>query len=496
MDQYEINFPEQPEMENQSAPQQPMPESVSKQAEPVSQPVYEQPVSQPRKDSPFADSPYVMNHQPQYQYSAPQTPPAAKPKKKGSGKVWKVLLSCLLVVALVAAGCGITAYGIHNYWVRINNRNVEYIQGLASEIENLKQQINDNSFTGNGNSVSGSTNVSADGLTPAQVYAKCVNSVVAISARVTGVQGTGASSGSGFIISEDGYIVSNYHVVDGATSLTITTHNGEQYTAVVVGYDDGNDFALLKAEATGLMPVKLGKSSALIVGDQVVAIGNPLGELSATLTVGYVSGKDRTITTDGTVINMIQTDAAINPGNSGGPLFNMKGEVVGITTAKYSGTTSSGASIEGIGFAIPIDDVESKITEIQENGYVSTPYMGIEVTNQFDGMGVYVAGVEKGGAAELAGVKVGDLIVKMGDTNVTTLASLTPAVKKYKVGDTTTLTVYRSGKLLELTITFGEKPHGEVQLPQQETQAPTQSTVPEDGNFKEWWDRFFGEGNS
>ena len=496
MDQYEINFPEQPEMENQPIPQQPIPEDVHEQTEYTSQPVFEQPVMQTRKESPFADSPYVMYHQPQYQYSALQTPSEAKPKKKRSGKVWKVLLSSLLVVALVAAGCGITAYGVHNYWVGINNRNVEYINGLANQIEELKQQIKDNSFTGNGNSVSGSTNVSADGLTPGQVYAKCVNSVVAISARVTGAQGTGSSTGSGFIISKDGYIVSNYHVVEGAASLTVTTHRGEQYTAVVVGYDDSNDFALLKAEATDLTPVKLGNSSNLIVGDQVVAIGNPLGELSATLTVGYVSGKDRTITTTGTVINMIQTDAAINPGNSGGPLFNMKGEVVGITTAKYSGTTSSGATIEGIGFAIPIDDVKGKVTEILENGYISTPYMGIEVTNQFDGMGVYVAGVEKGGAAEAAGIKVGDLIVKMGDTDVTTLASLTPAIKKYKVGDTTTLTVYRSGKLLELTLTFGEKPHGEVQLPQEETQEPTQSTVPGKGDFKDWWDHFFGDGSN
>ena len=483
MEQYETNFPEQPE--NQPVSQQP-----------TAEPAFETFENQSRKDSPFADSPYVMNHQPQYQYNATQTPPETKPKKKGSGKAWKVLLSCLLVVALVAAGCGITAYGVHNYWVGINNRNVDYINGLAQQIEDLKQQIKDNSFTGNGNSVSGSTNVSANGLTPGQVYAKCVNSVVAISAKVSSIQGTGDSSGSGFIISEDGYIVSNYHVVEGATFLTVTTHSGEQYAVTVVGYDDSNDFALLKADAAGLTPVKLGKSSSLIVGDQVVAIGNPLGELSATLTVGYVSGKDRTITTDGTVINMIQTDAAINPGNSGGPLFNMKGEVVGITTAKYSGTTSSGASIEGIGFAIPIDDVESKITEIQENGYVSTPYMGIQVTNQFDGMGVFVSSVEKGGAADAAGMKAGDLIVKMGDTNVTTMASLTPAMKKYKVGDTTTVTVYRSGKLLELTLTFGEKPHGQTQLPQEETQEPTQGSVPENGDFKDWWEHFFGGGNS
>ena len=480
MDQYEVNFPEQPGMEDQPIPQQSapqpvleqitveteknpyevdfpeQPEIVPQQVQCDTEPVFEQPTVESGKVSPFADSPYVMEHQTQYQSQQP------KPKKKRSGKAWKVILSLLTVVALVAGGCAITAGCVNDYWIRFHNYDVEYmnaqLEAYAQQIKDLEQKIQDNSFTGNGNSVSGSPNANTDGLTPGQVYAKCVNSVVAISVKVASAQGVGTSSGSGFIISENGYIISNYHVVEGATSLTVTTHSGEQFVAEVVGYDDGNDFALIKADATGLTPVTLGSSDDLIVGDQVVAIGNPLGQLNATLTVGYVSGKDRGVTTDGTLINMLQTDAAINPGNSGGPLFNMKGEVVGITTAKYSGTTSSGASIEGIGFAIPIDDVNGKVTEIMENGYVSTPYMGIEVTNQFDGMGVYVSSVEKGGAAEAAGMKVGDLIVKLGDTNVTTLASLTPALKQYKVGDTTTVTVFRSGKLVELTLTFGEKP--------------------------------------
>ncbi len=450
MDQYEVNFPGEEPREPaavQSEPEQTCQQACDTQAR--------------RKESPFADSPYVMEHQNRYSYAPQQEP---KPRKS-SGKVGRTLLAGLLTLALVAAGCGITAYSVNHYWTQRSTLLQDQLDSLTDQIDSLKQQIKDNSYTGNGNSVSGSTNVSSQGMTPGQVYAKCVNSVVAISARISTNQGVSASSGSGFIISADGYIVSNYHVVEGATSLTVTTHSGEQYSASVVGYDDSNDFALLKAEAEGLTPVTLGSSQDLIVGDQVAAIGNPLGELSATLTVGYVSGKDRTITTDGTVISMIQTDAAINPGNSGGPLFNMKGEVVGITTAKYSGTTSSGASIEGIGFAIPIDDVESKITEIRENGYVSTPYMGVEVTNQFDGMGVYIASVEPDGAAAAAGIKVGDLIIKMGDKEVKTLASLTPAINAYKVGDTVTVTVFRSGKVLELKLTFGEKPHENAQVP-------------------------------
>ena len=482
MDQYETNFPGQQPDESV----QPIPEEAS--------------AAQPRKESPFADSPYIMNHQPQHQQEAPKP---AKPAKKKGGRVWKVLLSSVLIVALVAAGCGITAFSVNSYWAQRNQQTLDYIDSLSQQIDDLKQQIKDNSFTSNGNSVSGSTTVNLEGMTPGQVYAKCVDSVVAITATITTTQGVAKSAGSGFIISEDGYIVSNHHVIEGATSLTITTHSGEQHSATVIGYDDNNDFALLKADATGLTAATLGKSSHLIVGDQVVAIGNPLGDLSATLTVGYVSGKDRTVTTDGTVINMIQTDAAINSGNSGGPLFNMKGEVVGITTAKYSGTTSSGATIEGIGFAIPIDDVASKITEIRENGYVSTPYMGIEVTNQFDGMGVYVSSVEPDGAAAKAGVKPGDLIVKLGDSPVTTLAGLTPAMKNFKVGDTTTITVYRSGKLLDLTITFGEKPRNTASVPSDTTDSPSDETqpssgssLPENGDFKNWWDYFFGNGNS
>ncbi len=492
MDNYEVNFP-------------------GEQSEPVPQPVPEtQPVSQPKKVSPFADSPYIMSHEPQsdpddaatqpaWQGATVEEPVAPQPKKKKGGKVWKAILCSVLVVAMVVAGCGVTAYSVNSYWLTQNDRTMDYINELSGQIEKLEQQIKDNSFTGNGNSISGSTNINSEGLTPGQIYAKCVNSVVAITATIKSSQGTGASSGSGFIISEDGYIVSNYHVVEGATSLSITTHNGEQHTATVIGYDDRNDLALLKADATGLTAVKLGSSNALIVGDQVVAIGNPLGELSATLTVGYVSGKDRTVTTDGTVINMIQTDAAINPGNSGGPLFNMKGEVVGITTAKYSGTTSSGATIEGIGFAIPIDDIAEKILEIQENGYVSTPYMGIEINNRFDGMGVYVVSVESDGAAAKAGMKPGDLIVSIGDTEVTTLNALDAAMRKFKVGDTASITVYRSGKLVELTLVFGEKPHSTTQTPAEDSQ--TSSTTPQTpsdsqsgGSFKDFWDHFFGNG--
>jgi serine protease Do len=235
-----------------------------------------------------------------------------------------------------------------------------------------------------GVSVSGSA-VPAEGLTPGQVYAQNKKSVVAIScsAKVNqyGQIGTVTSSGSGFVLTEDGYVITNYHVIEGAEIVNVITYDGTEYRAMVKGYDANNDLAVLKVDVEGLPAAKIGSSNDLIIGDMVVAIGNPLGELTSTQTVGYISGKDRDVSTDGTLINMLQTDAAINPGNSGGPLFNMKGEVIGITTAKYSGTTSSGATIEGIGFAIPIDDVTKMIADIMAYGYVTGAYLGVSVAD-------------------------------------------------------------------------------------------------------------------
>lgn len=414
----------------------------------------EEAVVQPQ--SPFADSPYETETAPQTQDALWQWNPISesedqpKPQKASGGKFWKRILACILIAALVASGCGITAYSINRYWEAENSKTQAHINHLAQQITALKDKINST-----GNSVSGTPNVSADGLTPAQVYAKCVDTVVAISASNTNQ----SSAGSGFILSGDGYIITNSHVVSDATKITVTTHSGDEYDAKLIGHDENNDIALLKVEAEELPYATIGSSDDLIVGDQVAAIGNPLGTLNATLTVGFVSGKDRTVSTDGSSINMIQTDAAINPGNSGGPLFNMKGEIVGITTAKYSGTTSSGASIEGIGFAIPIDDAMPLIEEIQDNGYVSTPYLGVSITDQFAGMGAYIVQVEKGYAAYVAGIRTGDLIVSLGEHTVSSVSGLSAALRHFKPGDTTEITVFRGGKLLELTITFGEKPH-------------------------------------
>ena len=224
------------------------------------------------------------------------------------------------------------------------------------------------------------------------------------------------------MLTENGYVVTNHHVIDGATKITVTFEDGSEYLAKLIGSDASSDIALVKIEATGLQPVTIGKSSRLAVGDQVVAIGNALGELSFSLTVGYVSGVDRDVTTDGSVMNMLQTDAAINSGNSGGPLFNALGEVIGINTAKYSGTTGSGASIEGISFAIPMDDVIGMLEDLRDFGYIKGASMGVMVTDvDADSadkynlpLGVYIQEVVAGSAAQKAGIRAKDIIIELG----------------------------------------------------------------------------------
>ena len=433
-------------------------ENIPQEAAPQEQ-VIQEPVTQPSapKVSPFADSPYVMDEPQQSEGTAsvleePMYVPPTKTKTGRGKKVAKTLLASLLTIALVAAGCLITAVSVNGQWEYQTKQLVAYMQ---QEIADLQQQINDNSFTGNGNSVSG-TPSTTDGLTPGQIHAQNKNSVVGISNQsVTNIFGQvteSASAGTGFIISEDGYIVTNYHVIENAKSLTVIMDDKEEHSATVVGYHEGNDFALIKINVTGLTPVKLGNSDHLIVGDQVAAIGNPLGEMTNSLTVGYISVKGRDVTIDNSIINMLQTDTAINPGNSGGPLFNMKGEVIGITTAK-----STGNAVESIGFAIPINDVKQMITELMENGHISAPYMGIKVTNERDGMGVYVNSVEAGSPADKAGLKKGDLILAIGEYETISLSALDKALRNFEPDQTTTIQVYRTRQVLELTITFGSK---------------------------------------
>lgn len=309
-------------------------------------------------------------------------------------------------------------------------------------------------------------------MEPAEVYASVVNSAVSINCSATstnifGQQTQTASSGSGFIITEDGYVVTNYHVVSGASSVEVTLYNGDTYDATVIGGDSDYDVAVLKIEATGLQPVTLGESADVNVGDTVLAIGNPLGELTFSMSQGIVSSCDRAINVDGTPFNMIQVDCSINPGNSGGPLVNLYGKVVGIVSAKYS--TYSSTTVEGLGFAIPISDVRSIITDIMENGAVTDKaYMAITAGTMNEQMaaqfnidvteGVFVYSVVEGGAGDKAGLRLGDVITKMGDKTLTSRQDLSAAMKGYRAGDTVTLTVYRGGQYIEVELTFDTQP--------------------------------------
>lgn len=311
-------------------------------------------------------------------------------------------------------------------------------------------------------------NVKSDSLmTAAEVYEKNVNSTVGITTSITtnyfGYQTSEAASGSGFIISDDGYILTNHHVIEGADSITVTAYDGTKYKAELVGSYAANDIAVLKIDAKNLVPVSLGSSDNLKVGDNVVAIGNPLGELTFSLTSGVVSALDREITTNNGTMNLIQTDCAINSGNSGGALFNMYGEVIGITNAKYSSSSSGEASIDNIGFAIPVDQIKNMVSSIIEKGYISKPFIGVSVADVSSEMisygipeGAVVKEVTDDSPARKAGLEINDIITKANDTEITNSSNLVSYVRGLEKGKTLNLTVYRSGETKEIKLTVEE----------------------------------------
>ena len=346
-------------------------------------------------------------------------------------------------------------------------------------------------------------------LTYTEIYNANVDSCVSINASATGYNFfmqpvKTASSGSGFIITEDGYIVTNYHVIENSTDVEATLDSGVTYTAQVVGGDESYDIAVLKVDPgeDKLQPVVLGTSSSLQVGDEIVAIGNPLGELTFSMSEGIVSCVNREINVDGTPFNMIQITAAINEGNSGGPLFNIYGEVVGIVSAKYS-SSSSGNSVEGLGFAIPMDDVRSMIKDIMENGQVTTrPYLGISAyynsQPQVSGVsaGVYVESVEAGGPAEKAGLQAGDVITMIGSSIITNRDDISSLSKTYKAGDTVTITYVRDGQVATTELTFGSTTEASTTSSETATQPENGDGSGEypyyGGSMDDFFERYFG----
>ena len=271
-------------------------------------------------------------------------------------------------------------------------------------------------------------------------------------------------SGSGVILTEDGYIATCAHVVDGAKSVKVTLNDDTSYDAAIVGTDSKNDIAIIKIDAKDLTPAVVGDSETLTVGSEVIAIGNPLGELRGTATAGIISATNRTIEVEGQAMTLIQTDAAISPGNSGGGLFDATGKLIGIVNAKVSDSRA-----EGLGFAIPVNSVLDEISDLLNYGYVTgRPYLGVSTQDvtlrSRDRMWYYSDGtrcvmVEKvvsGSAAEAAGIQAGDLILKIGEKQIASGEELSSAIGEYKPGDKATLTIQRDGKESTVEVTFGE----------------------------------------
>lgn len=355
---------------------------------------------------------------------------------------------------------------------------------------------------------------SGEELTEAEIYAANVNSTVGITTSVTtnyyGYQTEAEAAGSGFIISSDGYILTNYHVVEGANSIKITTYSNETYDAELIGYDESNDIAVLKVSAKDLTPVVLGDSDQLNVGDSVVAIGNPLGQLSFSLTSGSVSALNRDVTIENMSMSLIQTDCAINSGNSGGALFNSYGEVIGITNAKYSGSSGTSAAIENIGFAIPINSVRDIVTSIIEKGYIEKTYIGITAytlsgnSKNTDIQGAVVYEVEGGSPAEKAGIQEGDVITAIDGKAITGTADLSAAIADGEEGDKYVLTIYRNGETLEIKVKLGvyrqpalpDEQEEEQQYPSQGNQGFPGSGYPGQGESDQGFPGIPGNGQS
>ena len=447
-------------------PMEPQPEIA---AEVTPEEIADTPVFQ---DTPRFDPSGVPRWEPAE--DAGKSPKVKKPKyHSGAGrKVLKTVVS-LLLVFLLSVGGGYIGANLE-YWLYSGNGNL-------SANNPAGQNPDGNSGTLGGQTVDVLTGKREDNtikiheietgklLTAAQVYAKNVQATVGITTSTTtnywGYPTTSAASGSGFVYSANGYIVTNYHVVEGSNSITVSTYDGRSLDAKIVNYDESYDIAVLKVEATDLVPVITGDSDNLNVGDPVVAIGNPLGELTFSLTSGSVSALEREVTfSGGNMMDLIQTDCAINSGNSGGALFNLYGEVIGVTNAKYSGNSASGASIDNIGFAIPMNSVKNIINSIIEKGYVIKPYIGVTVVDvsqdaqDYYGLpkGASVRSVVKDSPAEESGLKANDIITHINGEEITGSADLKRFIIKSAPGTELKLTVWRQSKIMEITVTIGE----------------------------------------
>ena len=376
--------------------------------------------------------------------------------KKGSKKTMLVLCGCFILAGIGGFGGTMAALSLNG--------------GTGRAV--LYQSVTN---TENG---SDKGSVDANAMSVKQVADATANSVVEIQTESVSTnpffpQAVTSGAGSGVILSKDGYIVTNNHVIEGASKVTVKTKDGKSYNADFVGTDKTTDLAVIKIKAENLTPAVLGKSADLEVGDVAIAIGNPLGELGGTVTCGIISALDREINVDNQSMHLLQTSAAINPGNSGGGLFNDHGELVGIVNAK-----SGGENIEGLGFAIPIDHAKTVIENLIENGYVKgRPSLGVVLqaasTINSDKENVYIAEVEKGKAADKAGLKTGDQILKADGKNVTSISDVKEAIDSHKAGDNMSFTILRENETKEIKVKLGE-----ADTTQTETQSYQNNTIP------------------
>ena len=366
-----------------------------------------------------------------------QTPPEFRPKKYVPVRN-KIITTAGIILLSGVVGFGAGYAGSH----LSNNANVT-----------IQQQTNKSNF--------GTVQVSD----VSDIVEKCKDSVVEITTESASSgnsifgQYVSQGAGSGVIISKDGYIVTNNHVVSGATSLKVTTTDGTEYDASVVGKDSQTDLAVIKVDANNLQAATLGDSDILQVGDPAIAIGNPLGELGGTVTTGIISATDRQITIEDETMTLLQTDAAINPGNSGGGLFNADGNLIGIVNAKESST-----GIEGLGFAIPITPAQDIITELMQNGSVtSRPALNVSLydyTSNNQGQyskyedGCYIVQIVKNGAADKAGLKQNDRILSFDGEQIQSTSDVKNVLKKHKIGDTIKMVVERDSKKITVEITL------------------------------------------
>ena len=392
---------------------------------------------QPQTGAPYAARP-VPGAQP---------PPPQQPKKNSGAA--RAIASVGLVLACAVAGFGGGA--LSNYVLPGENQTVVYRAADTG-------RVNTNHASAAGDSA----------LSVSQISELASKSVVSIDTELTmtdffGRTQTGDGAGSGVIISEDGTIITNNHVVEGAQKVTVTLPDGTKYDGTVLGTDAEADIAVVKIDATGLTPAVIGNSDDVAVGDFCLAIGNPLGQLSGTVTNGIISAKDREVTLENSTMTLLQMSAAVSPGNSGGGLFNERGELIGIVNAKTNG---NGA--EGLGFSIPVNDAMKVAEELIDHGYVSgRPALGISVVtvtsaeeaamNGLSAPGVYIAALTEGGVAQKAGLAVGDRILSIDGNVVNTQADVTAAIREKQAGDTVELTIGRGGSQMTISAVLGEK---------------------------------------